>query len=776
MVNNDILVQTRPASWEGEPAREGTPLGNGKTGALLTGGVGEEQIFFSRADLWCGAERREIPDTAAVFREAREAILHNDWVKGNRLVYDTLTAAGYRGEPGTPLPLGCLTLSFDTEVLFARYRRRLNMARGEAEITYTQGSRHTVRRCFVSRNDDVFYYEFCSDRPTAVRLTFGFFEDGTPACAAAKAGPAKGGTTVYQNGTAVYTVKNGEAEYGASVRVFGAVTTADPTGLSFTADRFTLAVRCVSGKGSTDRMPSLSPFDYGAARAAHTRLHRRLYRSADLRLADGQDTSNEQLLAEAYDTEASPELMEKIWRFGRYLFISGTDADSALPFPLYGLWPIGYYPMWSQHVANENVEILHWHALAGGLSELIPPLIRYYTASMAEYRLAAERVFGCRGIFVGIYTSPANARLATFVPVILHFTGVGGWLSQHFYRYYRATGDRQMLEQNIFPFMLAVADFYLDYLTYDENGKAVICPSVSPENTPANLMDLPQENPMGHPNPAVRNATIEVAIYKELFGELSELIRETGEHTEYLPRLKAALEALPAYAVNTDGAICEWIDDALTDNYAHRHLSHLYPVFPGHEITPEHPLFGAFCRAVDLRELGKQSGWSLAHMASVYAALGRGEDAATCFDTLMKGCTLPNFFTLHNDYRSMGVTLTWEHPPVQLDALLGAVNGVQQMLFDARENRIALLPALPKRLPCGQVRGFCFDGGKADFTWNTAKKRMDVTLRFSKAGTYTVVLPPFCTVRKVTGADTAQNGSSLTVTAKRGSVLSVVCR
>lgn len=182
------------------------------------------------------------------------------------------------------------------------------------------------------------------------------------------------------------------------------------------------------------------------------------------------------------------------------------------------------------------------------------------------------------------------------------------------------------------------------------------------------------------------------------------MIHETKEHTEYLSILEKALADMPPYLINSDGAIKEWAVEELEDYYEHRHVSHIYPLFPGEEVTKETDpvMYAAIEKAVDLRELGAQSGWSLTHMAAIYAALGRSERVMECLDTLLKGCVIPNLFTLHNDYRNMGVALTWKEPPVQMDANMGFVNAVQMMLFQEIKGCIRLLPALPERL----VRGY----------------------------------------------------------------------
>ena len=236
-----------------------------------------------------------------------------------------------------------------------------------------------------------------------------------------------------------------------------------------------------------------------------------------------------------------------------------------------------------------------------------------------------------------------------------------------------------------------------------------IYPSVSPENTP-----------VGGAGEVQQNATMDFAIMKELLTNLLEGISVTGMYSGEAESFRALLAAIPPYMINEDGAVKEWMHPGIRDNYAHRHLSHIYPVFPGGEITrdsqPE--LWEAFRRALELRELGAQSGWSFAHMACIWARMGEAERAAECLDGMAKGVITDSMFTTHNDWRNMGITLNWDGESfIQLDAVFGAVNAVQEMLFRRQKDALCILPALPGRLRSGYVRGIVFPEGTADIRW-----------------------------------------------------------
>ena len=452
-------------------------------------------------------------------------------------------------------------------------------------------------------------------------------------------------------------------------------------------------------------------------------MHQPLYDSVDIRLASEEefDATNEQMLADAYDGEVFPALLERLWRFGRYLFISAA-SEHGNPVPLYGLWHGEGHLAWSQYVANENVEITYWHAMAGNLSYAIPPLLHYYTAKLDKLRECARNMFGTRGIWISAYTTPGASGPCVPVSIILNWISCAGWLCRHFWEYYLYTRNDKLLREEILPFMHQAALFYLDYAV-DDGEYIKLSPSVSPENTPS-----------GHSGPVAQNATMDFAILKELLTNLLSGMEITDMYADEVDQFRTLLNRIPPYMVNEDGAIKEWMHPDIRDNYHHRHLSHIYPVFPGTEITAHNnpALFACFKQAVRLRELGAQSGWSLAHMASIYARMGEGEQSAEALDVMAKSVIMDSLMTTHNDWRRMGVTLEWEGEAfVQLDAAFGIVNALQEMLFCAQKDALSILPALPARLSQGSVLGLAFPEGTVDISW-TADMHVFITIHACK--------------------------------------------
>jgi len=480
----------------------------------------------------------------------------------------------------------------------------------------------------------------------------------------------------------------------------------------------------------------------------HVQLHHPLFYSAQLSLTPREEATgrcNEQLLLDAYGGQASAELIELLWHYGRYLFISGTSPDSQ-PFGLYGLWAGDYRLMWGHHMANENIQMMYWHAQVGGLGELTTSLYRYYNGMLDDFRDNARKLYGCRGIYIPAGTTPGHGRPNQIVPVIVNWTGAAGWLASHYVEHYRFTGDKAFLRETAWPFMKEAIAFYEDFLVMDDNGTYRIYPSVSPENTPRNHMP-PEGQDLAHPMPTAINATMDLAIIKELLMSLLEFAEEMEEPEEQRRRWQEMLRRIPEYRVNEDGAVKEWAHENFQDRYEHRHLSHLYPVFPGHEIDPaEAPaLYEAFAKAVRLRKLGAQTGWSLAHMASIYARLGDGEQALGCLNMLARSCLLPNLWTVHNDWRGMGISMNLESAPVQLDANMGIINAVQEMLLYVSPTRLKLLPALPSAWTQGRVQDWRYASGKISMEWDVKAGFFQAFITAERLTQMTVQMPAFMT-------------------------------
>lgn len=696
-----------PASWHGDMWREGVPLGDGETGALVYGGIFKEIIMITHGKLWWKYTDPELPDVSGVVPEMRKLILENRPDEAERMMADALNQKGHCALLGHPLPVCDLTITRAHGVSFKKYRRLLDMEQATAAVTWQEGETTFRRDTFVSRASGVVCFRFYAE-PRQVL-------DSTEWALALHDLETIGDWTL--PGNVEVQIDGDFIQYAATKEDgtdFGAVCLLKHDGVlkpketSVVIDGATNIEAFLKVFIQEDRKiawnrlkEALSGCEsYDAELRAHVPLHRQLFASCRVEL-DGDDSqlSNEELLLQAFDDQAPTELIEKLWSFGRYLLIAAS-REGGYPCQLYGLWMGNYRAIWPWNMYNVNLEMIYWQALSGNMPDLLHPVFCYNDMHMDNYRENAKKLYGCRGINICSVSTPESGLHKIHEPHILHWTAGAGWMAQHYYDYYLCTRDVEFLKSKAMPFMRDTAQFYEDFLLEDENGYLLSVPSNSPENKPDNIPT----------SSVVANATADFAILKELLANLLEGAQITGLYGDKVETWQNMLEKIPPYEKNEDGAIREWMFPGYKDQYEHRHLSHLYPVFPGCEVTPrtDPALYSAFRTAVDKRKafgLKDQTGWSLAFMANLYARFGDGDAALECLELLCKSSVLSNFWTVCNDWRRMGVAISGDMraAPVQLDANMGFTAAVLEMAVFSTKNEIYAFRAIPSKWKKGLI-------------------------------------------------------------------------
>lgn len=770
-----------PASWHGALWREGLLGGNGKIGVNMYGGTMRETVLINHTELWAGTAVQQLPDVSYCLHKTRAAMDAGHFQEASWLLANALKEKGYDNVRGYPLPLAEMNMTFTGMPGYSDYLRAVNMETGELSSQFKEKNVWVKKDLFVSRKDDMILLSIKAEAPILnVSFTLDMRSGQKDSAGTQEYVAANRKTNVTGNILTYCSIDTDGLPYGASAKVEnkdGTLSAADNIINVKNSSEILVKVK-VFVKGRTDEnalaeelRQEKESYEYYFGR--HLPLHSRLYHSADLSLPGNADLSNEELLLNAYEGCSSNELLEKLWHFGRYLFLCGSSTDG-LPFSMFGIWQGEYQQMWSHNMANENIQMIYWHTNVGNLEELNRPLFEYYSSRLDYFKETAKRLYGCRGIFIPAGTTPDMPFPNQIVPVILNWTGAAGWLAQHYYRHYLYTHDTAFLHNILLPFLKEVIDFYEDFLVYDDNGRIKVYPGISPENSPLNFIPEGNEH-LAHPMPTTINATMDLAIIKEVFSNMIRLSEKLGLYGEKLDEWKRIVNAVPGYKTNSDGAVREWQDEHFEDRYYHRHLSHIYPVFPGEEITTRDDSISAFERAVDLREIGAQTGWSLAHMASVYARLERGNDALQCLNNIERTCMQQNLVTLHNDWRRMDISLEMDMgAPIQFDANMGYVNAVQEMILYSSEKLVKLLPALPDSMTQGGIRNWRFIGGSIDMTWNREESLFSAELTADKKVSLDIKLPPGYDAVKWNGdCVTGQNGNLLSVRMQKDSKLHI---
>jgi alpha-L-fucosidase 2 len=641
---------------------------------------------------------------------------------------DALNATGYDPNIGAPMPLGDQKIKMPVSQGFKNYRRTLDMETGEVSVSWTDDGTAFERRLFVSRTADLVVLQIRTGADSLAADISLDLHDRSDArwCANGEVSLPENLEVKNEGDFIFYSARNDDGlDFGAVARVEKRQQEALVVVRLFVGeDRQSAWARLKDELAGTE-------MNYDALLTPHVAEHRELFNRVNLDLgatAEAHMQSNEELLLDAYQGDASLALTEKMWSYGRYLLIS-SSREGGQPCHLLGLWCGEYIGFWAFNMANENLQMIYWQALSGGMPETHIPMFDYYDRMKDDFRENAQKLFGCRGICIPAVTTPPSGLHKIVYPHILYWTGAAGWIAQHYYDYYLYTGDKQFLKERALPFLRETALFYEDFFTVGEDGYFVSSPSNSPENNPAEYWD---GSGMAQQMETTMNATMDFALAKEVLSHLIEGAGVTGEYADEISTWKGMLERIPPYQINEDGAVREWMHPFFSDNYHHRHQSHIYPVFPGTEVSREvdPDLFGAFETAIHKRleiGIGEQTGWSLAHMSNVYARMNDGDSALECLNLLSRSCIKNNFFTTHNDWRGMGIGLEMEWAPFQIDANMGWSAAVQEMLLFSVPGRIKVLPALPAAWSAGSVCGLFARGGvKVSIEWNESEVSVEL--------------------------------------------------
>lgn len=713
--------------------RDATPLGNGTLGALHFGGLAHDRILLNHERYYGGAVTPPLPDVSDSLAEVRRLLDAGDFTKANDLYRNRWSAWGYEAESARYLPGPVLNWRQPVPGAFRSYRRELDFTTGIGRLDWELEGVSFRRTAFCSMADACFVFQPCE---TGV----------VPDEAVVWLAPQDPSENIDHANRHLLLQIHQETTFGPNwmASLFHgpdnppcAVVVHWGDLKSSQVDAHTvrlsprpgcrLLVSMLVAPASKDiheeaaRLGALAP--RSDLQSRHETIHRERYGRCVLDL-DVKDAalSNDELLLRAYRGDVPEALLARLANFGRYLLVASATTGT-LPPNLQGIWNGNHQPpWWCVFFFNENLQMALWPALPGGLPECVTGAFDLLEERIEDFRTNAQKMFGCRGILPPLYMSPECGLKKNPQAHVQYWTGSGAWLAQVYFDFWLFTGDRNFLEQRAIPFLKEAAAFYIDFLVEGADGLLHNYPGNSPENAPLGHLDA-----HGGPARVCVDATMDVALVRELFGNLIQALRLVeGDGCPDLPLYESVLEKLPAYRVNEDGAIAEWIDARQQDNYHHRHLSHLYPLFPGMEITPgSGTLFDACRIAVEKRlvvGLADQTGWSLAHMSHLYSRLGKPDRALESLALMCRSIVGVNLFTAHNDLRDMGITMDYRkgsRPLVQTEANNGITSAVYEMLAYSTPDTLHVLPALPQTWNRGQLRGLRLrGGGLLDLQWD----------------------------------------------------------
>jgi alpha-L-fucosidase 2 len=765
-----VIWYTHPADkWE-----NAFPVGNGRLGAMVFGRTDEEQIQLNEETYWSGGPYSTVvKGSYSALPEIQKLIFEGQYQRAHTLFGRNLM--GYPVEQQKYQALANLVIRYQSKTPISGYRHQLDLDTAIATTVYEQDGVRFVREVFASPVDQVVVVRLTADKPRKISFTAqlrGYRNTAHSNYATDYFRMASLGADglVLTGKSADYMGVEGRVRYDVRLRALSkggstkteldrlVVENADSVTLLISAATNFVNYKDLSGDPraraeSTMKAATGKPFD--SLRLAHVKEHQRLFRRVSL---DLPSTANSHLPTDErlknYDGTNDPALAALLFQFGRYLLISSSRPGTQ-PANLQGIWNKDMNPSWdSKYTTNINTQMNYWPAEVGNLSECAEPLFKMIRELTDQGSQVAREHYGARGWVHHQNTDLWRVAAPMDGPSWGPFATGGAWLSTHLWEHYLFTGNKEFLRE-YWPVLRGSAEFFLDFLVpHPKYGWMVTAPSTSPENFPKipwAVRFFDEITTFETTTSICAGSTIDMQILNDLFSAVEQAAGVLDVEQDFRNKVSEMRAKLAPMQVGRKGNLQEWLEDWDETETSHRHISGLWGLFPGHQISPRRTPKLAAASAVVLEQRGLPgNGWASAWKAACWARLGNAAKAQENIDFAVHNYTFNSLFSICSK-------------ALQVDGSFGMSAAIAEMILQSHEDELNLLPALPESWKTGEVRGLRARGG-FDVGMRWKEGRIEEAVIHSRTGNT-------CRVRSAGLLRVMHQGKSIPVTRPEKDVL-----